>query len=203
MSNTAKIQHGDVDFECPVVVGSEGEKGIDISKLRAETGLITIDNGFGNTCTGQSAITFLDGEKGILRYRGISIEDLAKNSSFLEVAYLLIYGNLPTQEQYSTWENKIKRHTLLKENFSQFFNAFPRDAHPMGVLASSVSALSTFYQEFLDPKNTEEVDEVIVRLMGKLPTIASYAYKTSIGQPRIYPQNSLDYCSNFLNMMFS
>ncbi|MBT3981610.1 MAG: citrate synthase [Bacteriovoracaceae bacterium] len=203
MSKSAKIIYGDKEVECPVVEGTEGEVGIDISKLRSSSGLITLDNGFANTSSGTSAITFLDGEKGILRYRGISIEDLAKNSSFIEVAYLLIYGNLPTEQELLSWESEIKHHTLIKEDLSKLFDAFPRDAHPMGVLSSAISAMSTFYQEYLDPKNSHDVDQVIIKLLGMLPTIASYSYKTSINQPRVYPRNDLDYCSNFLNMMFS
>jgi len=203
MIKIATIKFGNIELDCPVIEGSENELGIDISQLRSKTGLITVDNGFANTSTGCSDITYLDGENGILRYRGIPIEELAEKSNFLEVAYLLIFGQLPTESEYKEWEHQIKHHTLLKEDMTKFFDSFPRDAHPMGILSSGVSALSTFYQEFLNPKNPLEVNEVIVRLMGKLPTIAAYAYKTSINQPRIYPQNRLDYCQNFMNMMFS
>jgi citrate synthase len=204
MSGVAKITFGDKELECPVIEGSEGEQGIDISKLRAQTNLITIDNGFANTAPSTSGITFLNGEQGILRYRGYAIEDLTAHASFLEVAYLLIYGELPTRTELTNWEDEIKSHTLLKEHMMRpFFDAFPQDAHPMGVLSSAVSALSTFYQELLDPKNEENVDHVIIKLMAKMPTIASCAYKTSIDQPKVYPQNNLSYCANFFNMMFS
>lgn len=203
MSDVAKISFGDKEIECPVVEGSEGEQGIVISKLRAETNLITVDNGFANTAPSSSAITFLNGEKGILRYRGIAIEELTKQSSFIEVAYLLIYGELPTQAQLDKWENDIKKHTLIKEKMVKFFDAFPQDAHPMGVLSSASSALSTFYQELLDPKDEESVNLAIIKLIAKLPTLAACAYKTSIDQPRVYPRNDLSYCANFFNMMFS
>lgn len=203
MSKNAKLVFDGQEYQFPVIEGTEQEKGIDISNLRSESGLITIDNGLGNTSTGTSAITFLDGEKGILRYRGIPIEQLAEKSSFLEVSYLLIYGHLPTQQELSNWVEEIRTHTLIKEDLVKVFDAFPRDAHPMGILSAATCAMSAFYQELLDPKNTQNVDEVIVKLMGKLPTIAAFAYKTSIGQPRIYPQNHLEYCANFLNMMFA
>ena len=203
MKKTAKITYGKKVIECPVIEGTEGEIGIDISQLRAKTSLITIDNGFANTSSCTSAITFLDGEKGILRYRGIPIEELAEKASFLEVAYLLIYGRIPEKKELETWTGEIKRHSLLKESMVKMFDAFPRDAHPMGVLSSVVSAASTFYQDHLDPKNKDDVDSLIIKLMAKLPTIAAYSYKTSIDQPRVYPQNHLSYCENFLHMMFS
>jgi citrate synthase len=203
MQKLVKIKFEEKEVDCPVVIGSEGEPGIDIAQLRNKTGLITIDSGFGNTSTGTSNITFLDGEKGILRYRGIPIEELAQHSSFLEVAYLLIYGNLPSKLEFEKWQTKIRQHTLLKEDQVRMFDAFPREAHPMGVLAAAVSAMSTFYQELLDPKDKKDVDELIIKLMAKLPTVAAYSYKTSINQPKIYPQNNLEYCANFMNMMFA
>ena len=190
-------------YEFPVTEGSEKEKGFDISNLRARTGYITVDNGYANTSSCQSAITFLDGEEGILRYRGIPIEQLAEKSSFLEVSYLLIYGHLPTQEEFNKFTDEIRRHTLLREDLMKFYDGFPRDAHPMAVLSSVVCAMSTFYQDSLDPVDGKQVEQSIIRLMAKIPTIAAYAYKTSIMQPRIYPRNDLDYCSNFLHMMFA
>jgi citrate synthase len=203
MSKTAKITYGDIELECPVVEGSEGEVGIDISKLRGATNLITFDNGFANTAPSSSGITFLNGEQGVLRYRGYPIEELTAHSSFLEVAYLLIYGDLPSKEALHSWESEIRKHTMLKEHMLKFFDAFPEDAHPMGVLSSASSALSTFYQELLDPKNPDSVDLIIIKLLAKLPTIAACAYKTSIDQPKVYPRNKLSYCANFFNMMFS
>jgi len=198
-----KIEIEGKQFEFPVTKGSENEKGFDISSLRAKTNYITMDNGFANTSSCQSAITFLDGEEGILRYRGIPIEQLAEKSNFLEVSYLLIYGHLPTRAQFEQFQAEITSHTMLREDLVKLYDGFPRDAHPMAVLGSIVCAMSTFYPESLDPKNPEQVQLSIVRLMAKLPTIAAYAYKTSIAQPRIYPKNSLDYCSNFMNMMFA
>ena len=162
-----------------------------------------MDNGYANTSACQSAITFLDGETGILRYRGIPIEQLAEKSNFLEVSYLLIYGHLPTQQEFDSFKTEITRHTLLREDLVKLYDGFPLDAHPMAVLSAVVCALSTFYQDSLDPTDPKQVNLSIIRLIAKLPTIAAYAYKTSIGQPRIYPKNSLDYCANFLQMMFA
>ncbi|NOT35033.1 MAG: citrate synthase [Candidatus Eisenbacteria bacterium] len=187
-------------IELPVVRGSEGEMGVVIETLRAQTGLITMDPGFGNTGSCRSAITFIDGEQGILRYRGYDIADLAANSTFLEVAWLLIHGELPTRSQLDEFDVEVSRHTLLHENFRRYFEAFPKDAHPMPVCAAAVAALATFYQ---DPETDKTLHETVVRLIAKMPTIAAYSYKHSIGQPSIYPQNRLDYCSNFLNMMFA
>ncbi len=203
MKNSAKIVFNGKELECPVIEGSENELGVDISQLRAKLGLITVDNGLGNSSSGTSNITFLDGELGILRYRGIPIEELAQKSNFLEVAFLLIYGQLPTSDEFSHWEQEIKKHTLLKEDLVKLFDIMPRDAHPMGVLISAISAMSTFYQENLDPKNSNDVQQLIIKLMAKFPTICAYSYKTSINQPKVYPLNKLDYCQNFMNMMFS
>ncbi|MBI3558197.1 MAG: citrate synthase [Deltaproteobacteria bacterium] len=198
-----KVEIEGKQFEFPVVRGSENEKGFDISKLRDQTGYITIDNGYANTSSCQSAITFLDGEKGVLRYRGIPIEQLASQSNFLEVSYLLIYGHLPTRVELDAFTKGVTQHTLVREDLVKLYDGFPRDAHPMAVLSSIVCAMSTFYQDSLDPTNKDQVEISIHRLMAKIPTIAAYAYKTSIGQPRIYPRNDLDYCSNFLHMMFA
>jgi len=203
MSEVAKIQLENKTIECPVIEGTEGEKGIDISKLRSETGYVTFDNGYVNTGSCQSAITYISGEEGILRYRGYSIEDLCNNSNFTEVSYLLIYGELPTPEQYEKFKNNITRHTMLHEGLSKFYDAFPHSAHPMALLSSMTCSLSTIYQGELDPNNEQDMDLAIIRLMAKMPTIASYAYKKSIGQPFMYPNNSLRYSANFLHMMFS
>ena len=184
----------------PMTTGSEGEIGIDIQALRAKTGAITLDPGYGNTGSCRSAITFIDGEQGILRYRGYPIEDLSEMSNFLEVAWLLIHGELPTAQELSRFGQEITHHTLLHEDFVRFFQAFPKDAHPMPVSAATVAALATFYQQ---PETDRSIQDAVVRLIAKMPTIAAYAYKHSIGQPFIYPDNSLDYSSNFLRMMFA
>jgi citrate synthase len=186
----------------PPVDGSEPPYGVDISKLLATTGRVTFDPGFGNTAPSTSAITFIDGDAGILRYRGYPIEQLAESSTFLETSYLLIYGELPTREQLEAFERNIGKHTMLHEEFKSFFSGFPRDAHPMPVLASAVSALSTFYQDSLDPFDAEHVEMSTVRLLAKLPTIAAYAYKKAVGLPLLYPDNSLGYVENFLRMTF-
>jgi citrate synthase len=199
----ARVQLNGKDLELPVVVGTEQERGIDISKLLATTGCVTLDEGYANTGATVSRITFLDGDRGILRYRGYSIEDLAANCDFLEVAHLLIYGELPTQDQLNTFRATILRHTMLHEEMRKFFGGFPRDAHPMAILSAAVSALSTFYQDSLDPGDPRQVEISIHRLLAKLPTIAAYSHKKSIGQPFVYPQNDLTYCANFLQMMFA
>ncbi|BBO30949.1 citrate synthase [Lacipirellula parvula] len=204
MSEVAKLSTPDgKQLELPVVVGTEQERAVDISKLLGSTGYITLDEGYVNTGATTSAITFLDGEKGILRYRGYPIEELAAKCTFIEVAYLLIYGELPTQAKLDHFRDTLSRHTMLHEDMSLFYNGFPRDAHPMAILGSVVGAMSTFYQDSLDPHDPEQVDASIVRLVAKLPTIAAFAYKKSVGQPQMYPQNSLDYCANFLRMMFA
>ncbi|HEV7898144.1 MAG TPA: citrate synthase [Planosporangium sp.] len=181
---------------------TEGPSGLDISKLLNETDHVTLDVGFVNTASCTSAITFIDGDAGILRYRGYPIDQLAGKVSFLEVSYLLIYGELPTQQQLDRFTDRVRNHTLLHEEMRRFFDGFPRDAHPMPVLSSAVSALSTFYQDNLNPFDREQVDLSTVRLLAKVPTIASYAYKKSIGQPLLYPDNSLGYVENFLRMTF-
>jgi citrate synthase len=184
------------------VEGTEAPSGLDISKLLATTGRVTFDPGYGNTAPSVSAITFIDGDQGILRYRGYPIDQLADSSTFLETSYLLIYGELPTTDQLAAFEQDIKSHTLLHEEFKTFFAGFPRDAHPMPVLASGVSALSTFYQDSLDPFDAQQVEQSTIRLMAKLPTIAAYAFKKAVGQPFLYPDNSLSYVENFLRMCF-
>ena len=202
---TAILSFDGAETKLPVVRGTEGELGVDISKLRAETGLITLDYGYVNTGACESEITFIDGEQGILRYRGIPIEELVSGHqpSFLETVYLLIYGELPTRDELDEFRYGIRKHTLLHEDAKRFFDAFPKDAHPMGVLSSVVSALSTFYPDSTDPHDADQVQLSIIRLMAKLPTIAAYAYKRSIGQPLLYPDNRLDLIENFLTMMFA
>jgi len=204
MSDFAELHFEGEVYKLPVVEGTENEKALDISKLRGQSGLITIDPGYKNTGSTESAITFLDGEKGILRYRGYPIEQLAEKSSFLEVAYLIIYGELPNAEKLKKWETEITYHTLIHEDFKVLLEGFPSNAHPMGVLSSFVTALTAFYPDSLDPvRSKDEVRISIVRLMAKLPTLASWAYKNEIGQPLLYPTNSMDYGSNFLRMMFA
>jgi len=183
----------------PATVGNDG---FDVSALLKTTGAVTLDSGFTNTASCTSAITFIDGDAGILRYRGYPIEQLAKHSTFLETSYLLIYGSLPTPTELAEYEGRVKRHTMLHEDLRRFFDGFPRDAHPMPVLSSAVSALSTFYQDSLDPFDDDQVDLSTVRLLAKVPTIAAYAYKKSVGQPYLYPDNSLDLNENFLRMTF-
>ncbi len=191
-------------FELPVVVGSEGEKGIDISKLRGQTNYVTLDHGFGNTSNCESAITFLDGDAGILRYRGYPIEQLAENTSFLEVAHLLIYGELPTAEQLSHLSERFTEHSMLHEDMKRFFNGFPSSAHPMAVLASMVCSLSAFHPgiDMTNPTG-EDFDRIAAQLMSKVRTIVAFAHKKSIGEPFIYPRGDMEYVPNLLNMMFS
>jgi citrate synthase len=203
MPNTATIKLEDKTFEFAIIEGTEHEKAIDISKLRDQTGYITLDNGYKNTGATKSAITFLDGEIGVLKYRGYPIEQLAEKSTFLEVAYLLIYGNLPTQVQLTGFQNEISKHTLVHEDMKKFFDGFPSKSHPMGQLSSLVCSLSSFYPESLNTRPTpEEFDLTIIKLLAKMSTIVSWIYKKSLGHPYIYPQNRFDYVSNFLNMTF-
>ena len=190
-------------IELPIVIGTENEPAIDISKLRAQTGYVTLDDGYMNTGATLSAITYLDGEQGILRYRGYPIDVLAEKCDFVEVSYLLIYGELPTAEQLAKFKSALQRHTMLHEDMRSFYNGFPRDAHPMAILGSVVGALSTFYQDSLDPHDPNDIEISVHRLMAKLPTIAAYSHKKSVGQPFIYPSNKKDYCENFLQMMFA
>ncbi|MBM3425452.1 MAG: citrate synthase [Bacteroidetes bacterium] len=204
MSDSAKLFYKGQEFEFPVIVGTENEPAIDIAKLRSDTGLITLDSGFKNTGSTTSSITFLDGEEGILRYRGYRIEDLAEKSSFMEVAYLLIYGELPTQAQFDDFTKQITYHTLVHEDIKKILDGFPSNAHPMGVLSSLVCSLSAFYPDSLNSNSTpEEVNLSMIRLLAKMPTFAAWAYKNKVGHPVNYPDNSLDYCSNFLKMMFA
>ncbi|MCP4005152.1 MAG: citrate synthase [bacterium] len=198
----ARLEIDGKAHEFPVITGSEGERGIDISDLRSQTGLITLDRGYKNTGSCLSEITFIDGEQGILRYRGYPIEELAEKSDFLEVAYLLINGELPAAPQYDQWSKEIVYHTMLHEDLKAFFEAFPKDAHPMAVSSAVVAALSTFYPEYLDPESPDQIQESIKRLIAKFPTIAAYAHKHSIGHPVLYPDNNLTYVENFLRMMF-
>ena len=204
MSETVQVIVDNKTYELPVFEGSENEKAIDISKLRAQSGYITLDTGYKNTGATTSGITFLDGEKGILRYRGYPIEQLAEKADFLEVAYLLIYGKLPSKNEYSDFKINITNHTLIHEDMRVFFEAYPTKAHPMGILAASLSTISTFYPEAQDPNRPKEaIDLTIHRLLAKVPTLAAWAYKNAVGQPVVYPKNKYDYCENFVNMMFS
>ncbi|NVK48553.1 MAG: citrate synthase [Cyclobacteriaceae bacterium] len=204
MSESVKLSYDGQDFEFPVTVGTENEPAIDVAKLRASTGLITLDPGYKNTGSTTSAITFLDGEKGILRYRGYRIEDLAEKSTFLEVAYLLIYGELPSQAEFENFTKEITHHTLVHEDIKKILDGFPSNAHPMGVLSSLICSLSAFYPDSLNPnRSEEEVNMSIIRLIAKMPTFAAWAYKNEMGHPVNYPDNTLDYCSNFLKMMFA
>lgn len=204
MGEIAKIELEGKVYEFPVIVGSENEKAIDIGKLRDTTGYVTLDSGYKNTGATKSAITFLDGEEGILRYRGYPIEQLAEKASFLEVAYLLIYGELPTQTQLESFRNSITKHTLVHEDMKQFFEAYPAKAHPMGVLASMVCSLSTFYPESLDPNRSQEAKDLTIhRLLAKLPTLAAWSYKNAMRHPFMYPKNDFEYCKNFMYMMFA
>ncbi|EKA62808.1 citrate synthase [Janibacter hoylei] len=202
MTADATFSAAGKDLTFPLVEASEGNHGYDISSLMKETGNTTLDVGFVNTASCKSDITYIDGDAGILRYRGYPIEQLASKSSFVEVAYLLIYGELPTADQLGDFEERISRHTMLHEDLKAFFNGFPRDAHPMPVLSSAVSALGTFYQDSLDPFDPEHVEISTIRLLAKLPTIAAYAHKKSVGQPFLYPDNSLSLTENFLRMTF-
>src|SRR3989338_273857 len=204
MAKTAILKLDGKEIELPIIEGSEGEKAIDISELRSKTGHITFDNGYMNTGSCLSSITFLDGEKGILRYRGIPIEQLAEQSTFVATSFLLIYGRLPNKKELEQFTVNITRHTMLHEDMKHFYEGFPRDAHPMATLASAVSTLSTFYQNAPGkPAGGKDLDLSIYRLLGKLPTIATYSHKKSIGHPFIYPENKLSYSENFLKMMFA
>jgi citrate synthase len=203
MGATAELRIDGKTLELPIMEGTEGERAIDIRKLRDLTGLVTFDPGYANTGACRSAITFIDGDKGILRYRGIPIEELAEHSNFLEVAYLLIYGRLPTGDELSAFVTSITRHTMIHEDFKRFFGALPKDAHPMAACSAAIGALSTFYPDSLDPRNERHVEISVHRLIAKMITIAAYAYKHSIGQPFMYPRNDLSYVGNFLYMMFA
>ena len=200
---SAKLSYDGKEIDLPVIRGSENEDAIDISKIRSETGLITLDKGFKNTGSTTSKITYLDGESGILRHRGYSIEELASKSTFTEVCYLLLYGELPKQNELDELEHKIKFHTLVHEDFKIILEGYPSKAHPMGILSSLITSLTAFYPESLDPNTSKDLVNVsMARILGKFPTFAAWSYKKRNGHPIIYPDNDLDYCSNFLKMMF-
>jgi citrate synthase len=202
MSDAVRLNYPGGELELPTVPATDGNSGVNVSALLKETDLVTLDPGYVNTASCQSAITYIDGDAGILRYRGYPIEQLAEQSSFVETSYLLIYGELPTKAELEDFSGRIGRHTMLHEDLRRFFDGFPRDAHPMPVLSSAVSALSTFYQDSLNPFDAEQVEISTVRLLAKLPTIAAYAHKKSCGQPFLYPDNSLGLVENFLRMTF-
>ncbi|GGL31367.1 citrate synthase [Phycicoccus endophyticus] len=202
MTDGATLHAAGTTLDLPLVPATEGNSGYDISALLKQTGNVTLDAGFTNTASCTSAITYIDGDHGILRYRGYPIEQLAEHSTFLETAYLLIYGELPSATELTDFEDRVREHTMLHEDLKGFFQGFPRDAHPMPVLSSAVSALSTFYQDSLDPFDEQQVEISTIRLLAKLPTIAAYAYKKSIGQPFLYPDNDLSLVENFLRMTF-
>jgi citrate synthase len=203
VSDKAELKLGETTFDASITTGTEGEKAVEIQNLRAKTGVVTLDPAFMNTASTKSAITFLDGEKGILRYRGIPIEQLAEQSTFVETSFLLIYGHLPSEQELKTFSTRLTRHSLIHEDMKRFFDGFPSTAHPMAVLSSMVVSLSSFYPDALDVDNKAQIEITIARLLAKLRTIAAFAFKKSIGQPFVYPKNSLSYCANFLNMMFS
>jgi citrate synthase len=196
------VKVGDTETELQIIHATEGPDAFDVSKLMASTGMTAFDQGFVNTSSTKSAITFIDGDEGVLRYRGYPIEELAQKKSFLEVAYLLIYGELPSADALGEFDSLIRRHTLLHEDLKDFFRAFPQSAHPMAVISAGVSALSTFYPDSLDPKDPEQVELSTIRLLAKLPVLAAYAHKTALGQALMYPDNSLGMVENFLRMTF-
>ena len=200
---TLNVGGSEQTLELPVITGTEDEKAIDISSLRSTTGYVCLDPAFVNTASTTSAITFLDGENGILRYRGIPIEQLGERSTFVETSYLLIYGKLPNRAELSRFSTLLTRHSLIHEDMKRFFDGYPSTAHPMAILSSMVCSLSSYYPDALDVKNTDIIDMTIARMLAKVRTIAAFSYKKSVGQPFVYPQNSLSYCANFLNMMFS
>jgi len=203
MTDSIAFSHKGQKIDLPILEGTEGEIAINVGKLRAKTGVITLDEGYLSTGATKSAITFLDGEKGILRYRGYPIEQLAQKSSFLEVSYLLINGNLPNREQLSTWQNDITYHTLIHEDLRIMYQHFPKNAHPMALLSSMIGALSAFYEDSMDPLDELSRQQSTLRVLAKAPTIAAYSYKRSIGQPKIYPRNDLNYIQNFVHMLFA
>lgn len=199
----ATLQIGGDSLELPGVIANVGNDGLNISKLRPTHGIVTYDPGFANTASVRSSITYVDGGAGVLTHRGYAIEDLANNCSFLEVAYLLLYGDLPNSAELETWEDSMRHHTLLNEEMKRFFDAFPKQAHPMAILSSATNAISTFYEEYHNPNDEAAVNESAHRLLAKMPTIAAWAFKKSAGHPYVYPRNDLDYVENFLHMMFA
>ncbi|QRY40760.1 citrate synthase [Microbacterium hominis] len=198
----ATVTVGDRTAELPILTGTEGVPSVDFSTFTKQTGHTSLDYGFVNTAATKSAITFIDGDEGILRYRGYPIEQLAKNSTYLEVAWLLLYGELPTADELADWDDKIRHHTLLHEDLKRFFSSLPHTAHPMSVLSAATAALSTYYEGQSDPNNPEHVELNTIRLLAKLPVIAAYAHKKSIGQAFLYPDNSLSFVDNFLKLNF-
>src|SRR5215203_4448794 len=203
MDNEVEMRLDGKTCKLPIVEGTEKERAIDISSLRNATGYITLDDGYANTGSCQSQITFIDGERGILRYRGIPIDELAEKSTFVEVSYLLIYGHLPNKTELAAFSQALTRHSMLHEDMKRFYDGYPGTAHPMAILSAMVLSLSSFYPQALDVKNKVEQEATIARLLSKMRTIAAFSYKKSIGQPFVYPKNNLSYCANFLNMMFS
>ena len=201
-TTSAQLKFGETNLELPVIPAAEGNNGFNVAPLLKTTGNVAYDPGFMNTAATKSAITYIDGDAGILRYRGYPIEQLAEHSNFTEVTYLLIHGELPTADQLAEFDNSLRRHTLLHEELKSFFGGFPRDAHPMPVLSSAVSALSTWYQDSLDPKDSAQVERSTLRLLAKLPVLAAYAHKKSIGQALLYPDNSMNMVENFLRLCF-
>ncbi len=201
MTDSAKLTYDGKEIELPIVTGTEGERAIDISKLRGQTGLVTLDPGFKNTGSTTSSITFLNGEEGVLRYRGYPIEQLAENSTFVETAFLLIYGRLPSASELAEFSTHLTRHSLLHEDMRHLFDGFPASSHPMAMLSAMVGSLSAYYPDSLDP--TSDVDMHITRVLSKVRTIAAFGYKRQLGQPIIYPRNDMSYCANFLHMMFA
>ena len=204
MTKEAELHYDGNIYKVPIITGSENENAIDISKLRGQSGLITLDRGFKNTGSCESGITFLNGEEGVLRYRGYSIEELAEKSTFLEVAFLLIYSELPTQDELDAFTKDISEHSLVHEDVRSILDGFPSKAHPMGVLSSLVSSLTAFYPKSLDPnRSIEQVNGTVIRAIAKLPTLAAWSYKNRVRQPIVYPKNNLSYAANFMQMMFA
>ncbi len=203
MTKFAQLRLDDKNYDLPVVVGTENETAVDISKLRSQAGLITLDPSYANTGCTTSKITFIDGEKGILRHRGYSIEDLSENCSFLEVSYLLIYGELPNKKELDDFCQTITQHTMINEDYKKYYDVWPRTAHPMALLAASMAGMSSFYNDTDSPFNAESIHVSTIRCLAKVPTLAAFAYKKSIGQPFVYPKNKLNYSQNFIHMMFS
>lgn len=203
MTDNGVLKHGDLELDLPIVEATEGNNGFDVSKLLATTGMTTLDPGFVNTASCTSAITFIDGDKGVLQYRGYPIEQLAEKATFIEVAYLLIYGELPSQSELDEFYEKIARRMMLDERLRELYRSFPRGAHPMQVLSAGVTALGAFHRDHLDPHNADHVEESTLRLLGSMPTLAAYAYKSSIGEPFLYPQTKLGYVENYLRLSLS
>jgi len=201
-TENAILHLGDQQVSLPVYTGTEGEKAIDIRNLRKESGFVTLDPGYVNTGSTESSICFIDGEKGILRYRGYPIEQLAQKSNFVETSYLLIHGDLPNPEQYESFRTNLRFHSMIHEDMRHFYEGFPSSAHPMAILSAMVMGLSTFYTDIEDPENDDNLDLTVCRLLSKVRTLAAFSFKKSIGQPFIYPDNSLTYCGNFMHMMF-